>query len=302
MSFSNFNSSASGPLMVAFLLGLAVLGGFVVLGTLTLDPRYWGKENVAGEIESNMDRIQALKTEETQLKERLKGYDSLNAKLTEFDKLNSNVLQQRNRSTSLATTVIEAKQSIFETEQNHFEHIQKYRAKVRSEAKGKKMDTLTTTDGEVYKDVTITKVDAIGIGIDHESGGRRIPYKKLPLDMQDFYQFGENEAQELAQREVERQKQSNLAHEAATKSASDRQKMLESMKSVQDTSDRQSTLAKIQLELAALESQISQTKQEIESQRYEKVSQAPKFRLHLEKLEDMKLKLNAQIQQLSISQ
>lgn len=302
MSFSNFNSSASGPLLVAFLLALAVLGGFMFLGTLTLDPRYWGGEDLEAVIASNVTQIENRKTEEADLKERLKGYDSLKAKQTELDELNDIVQQQRTRNTNLGMSLVEAKQAVFDTEQNHFDYVQKYRAKVRTEAKGKKMDTFTTTEGVVYKDVTITKVDAIGIGIDHESGGRRIPYKELPAEMRDYYQFGENEAQELAQREIERQKQSDLAHEAATKSAAERQRMVDTQKDTQDRSNRQSALSKARSDLFSLQNKIFLKKEELAAQRYEKISQAPQLRVQLENLEEMKQKLEAQIQQLSASQ
>jgi hypothetical protein len=302
MSFSNFNSSASGPLLVAFLLALVVLGGFMFLGTLTLDPRHWGGEDLEAVIANNLRNIEAQKTQEADLKERLKGYDALIKKQTELDELNAIIQQQRNRNTNLALNLVEAKEDIFNTEESQFDYIQKYREKVRSEAKEKKMDTLTTTEGVTYKDVTITKVDAIGMGIDHESGGRRIPFKELPLEMQDYYQFGVNEAQELAQREIERQKQRDLAHDAAVKSATERQKMLDSMKSTQDNANRQSALSRAQSELISLEGKIFMKKNEIEAQRYQKVSQAPQLRVQLENFEEQKVKLESQIRQLSAAQ
>ena len=302
MSFSNFNSSASGPLLLAFLLALVVLGGFMFLGTLTLDPRYWGGENLEAVIKSNETKIETQKIQEASLRERLQAYDALKSKQTELDELGNIVKQQVDRNTSLATNLVEAKEAIFKIEQEQFEYIQKYRAKVRSEAKGKKMDTLTTTEGVVYKDVTITTVDAIGMGIDHESGGRRIPFKELPLQMQDYYQFGANEAQELAQRESERQKQRDLAHDAAVKSAADRQKMMDAMKNIQDITDQQSALSRARSELYSLESKIFNKKNEIEAQRYQKISQAPQLRVQLENLEATKLKLEAQIRQLSAAQ
>lgn len=302
MSFNNFYSSISGPLLVAFLLALAVFGGFMFMGTLTLDSRFWGGENLEAVMKSNLKKIEDLKTHETNLKERLKRHDALRQKQTELDELNELVKQQLDRNTNLATSLVEAKQTIFDTEQNYFDYIQKYRAKVRSEAKGKKMDTFTTTEGVTYKDVTITKVDAIGIGINHESGGRRIPYKELPLEMQDYYQFGENEAQEFAQREIERQKQNQMAYDMAIKSAAERQKMLDLMKSNQDSADRQSALFRAQSDLVSLENKILLKKEEIAAQRNEKVSQAPQLRVQLEKLEELKVKLEAQIRQLNAAQ
>lgn len=302
MSFSNFYSSSSGPLFVAFLLALVVLGGFMFLGTLTLDARYWGGENLESVIAGNTKKIDELQAQQADLKQRLQDYDVLKEKETELTEMNAIIQQQRTKNTDLSMTLVEAKEEVFKTEQEKFEYIQEYRAKVRSGAEGKKMDTLTTNEGKTYHDVTITKVDAIGMGIDHESGGRRIPYKELPAEMRDYYQFGENEAQELAQREIDRQKQQNLAHEAATKLATERQSILDSSKNAQKQSERQSALSKARQDLVSVKGKIFLKQQEIEAQRFERVSQAPQLRVQLENLEEQKSKLEAQVQQLSGAQ
>ncbi|MES2982635.1 MAG: hypothetical protein V4727_10005 [Verrucomicrobiota bacterium] len=299
MSFSNFNSSASGPLLVAFLLALFVLGGFVVLGTLSLDPRYWGGEKLESVIASNAKKIEDLQAQQANLSKRAQSYDALRKKESELDEMHAILQQQRNQNANLAMSLVGAKEEVFNTEQSHFDYIQNYRAKVRSEAEGKKMDMLTTIEGETYKDVTITKVEAIGMGIQHESGGRRIPYKELPLEMQDYYQFGENEAKELLQRENERRIQNSLAEEAAIKSAAERQAMLDSTKNAQKEAARRSALSKAQSDLISLDGKISRVRSDISAQSSQKISQAPQLRNELQNLEDLKRKLEAQIRQLS---
>jgi hypothetical protein len=46
---------------------------------------------------------------------------------------------------------------------------------------------VTTTDGRTYKDYTITEIEPDGLRIMHANGAARIPYEKLPTDLQKRY-------------------------------------------------------------------------------------------------------------------
>jgi hypothetical protein len=45
-------------------------------------------------------------------------------------------------------------------------------------------EDLTTTEGRVYKNVTVRKVEPDGLSISHESGLAKIPFTKLPKEVQ----------------------------------------------------------------------------------------------------------------------
>jgi len=47
-----------------------------------------------------------------------------------------------------------------------------------------KLETLTTTEGKIYKGVTVTKILPDEISITHETGLARIPFEKLPPEIQ----------------------------------------------------------------------------------------------------------------------
>ena len=50
-------------------------------------------------------------------------------------------------------------------------------------------EDLTTTDGKIYKSVTVTKVEPDGVSISHESGTVKIPFTKLPEELQRQHGF-----------------------------------------------------------------------------------------------------------------
>lgn len=89
-------------------------------------------------------------------------------------------------------------------------------------SEGLKFESITTTEGKVYKKVTISKVTPAEIRIIHESGAASIPFEKLPLEIQhrfnydplDAYEYREKEAKEQAKlRKILNRKQNNKVSE-----------------------------------------------------------------------------------------
>ncbi len=56
------------------------------------------------------------------------------------------------------------------------------------------MDSLTTTDGKVYKSVVVMSSDAAGIDISYDRGEEIIPFEKLPVEIQRKYGYDPEKA------------------------------------------------------------------------------------------------------------
>lgn len=71
-----------------------------------------------------------------------------------------------------------------------------------------KFDSLATLDGRTYQKVEVIGHDAVGIKIKHEGGIARLPFEKLPKDLQS--RFGYDPAKAAALRTEENQRASDL--------------------------------------------------------------------------------------------
>ena len=87
------------------------------------------------------------------------------------------------------------------------EQLRMRREEARSQAIGQQIARLETVKGDVYENVVIRDVTAIGIEIRHDAGSRRVPFEQLPQEMQQQFLFDPKE------------KQKALAHEHAAQSA-----------------------------------------------------------------------------------
>ena len=63
-------------------------------------------------------------------------------------------------------------------------------------------DDIKTTDGQIFKDATITKNDAIGVIISHSDGIARVTYDRLPEELRKKFNYDPKQAQ--AQADAER--------------------------------------------------------------------------------------------------
>ena len=105
----------------------------------------------------------------------------------------------------------EIKADMLRIEDDLADYKNQYRAYVRNAAEGTKIDEIKTLSGEVYTEVDIRKVTAVGIEIRHRDGHKRIGFEELPEEMQDYYQFDKNQMLAEVQREIEVRKAHNAA-------------------------------------------------------------------------------------------
>ncbi|MEK7952033.1 hypothetical protein WKV53_16075 [Luteolibacter sp. Y139] len=82
-------------------------------------------------------------------------------------------------------------------------------------AEREKLDQLVTLDGTTYTTVTIREVAPDGISILHETGATKIPFEKLPADLQAKYCYDKAAAAEYRKQEAKAQRQQDAAERDA---------------------------------------------------------------------------------------
>jgi hypothetical protein len=83
-----------------------------------------------------------------------------------------------------------------------------------------KPSSITTTDGTTYLSARVVKVEPDGIRLIHESGSCKIPFSKLPQDIQKQYSYDPEKAQQYKQAIAEKEAQNErlrLKYEAEKK-------------------------------------------------------------------------------------
>lgn len=91
-------------------------------------------------------------------------------------------------------------------------------------------EDLTTTDGKLYKNVTVTKVEPDGLSISHETGTAKLLFTKLPEDLQRKHGYDPAKAEAFVQERNRKRAELESILEAAKEkeAALKRERMMES--------------------------------------------------------------------------
>ena len=76
---------------------------------------------------------------------------------------------------------------------------------VRANAIGEKIESLKSTEGREYKDVTIKEIHPQGMRISHATGAANLPFDRLPQKLQQRFNFDRDEAMKFADQAKQRQ-------------------------------------------------------------------------------------------------
>lgn len=76
---------------------------------------------------------------------------------------------------------------------------------IRANAIGEKIESLKSTEGREYKDVTIKEIHPNGIRISHATGAIRLPFNRLPEKLQQRFNFDPDEARQFADQAKQQQ-------------------------------------------------------------------------------------------------
>lgn len=259
MSFSDLMSSGRGPGVIGMLIALFVLIGFGTLFMFAFD------EGTMGGDKSLVAMIRDADKEIITGKARIEDGGNTLATIPALRKTAADLLEAKAKKEFLTTRITQRVSEIKEIntgidslEEEFADYKNQYRVFVRNNASGTKLEELKTFSGEVYTDVDIRKVTAVGIEIRHRDGHKRIGFEDLPEEMQDFYQF--DKAQMLA--EVQREAVVRKQHNAAVALSDQAVKEQTAMQKVRD---REQASQKAMTLLAAKESRLAIIGQELQN-------------------------------------
>lgn len=293
MAFNDLFSSARGPGVIGMIMALIVLLGFGLLFMLALDEgAQGGGKSLAAIIRDNETEIEEAKRRIVSGSATLDKIPHLKEKV---DALNASKI----RNNSLVSAIASLGSSVEEMENANSaligdweDYKNKYRAHIRSGAVGNTMSELRTDDGKIYRDVTISKITAMGIDIRHEEGLGRVSYERLPLEMQDLFQFDKQQMLAEANREAETRTAMSQAAARANEAAA---VVAEEQKVIDAEEMRKNRVAQIaakEAQVLSIEGEIRQLEADIGSAERAASSAREAGRRHLNKSGSLRPKLN----------
>jgi len=289
-------SSGKGPGVIGLLLALVVLGGFLLLGTLTLDDQFQGGGRTITSVISNQEEeIESLQRDLEYSEGKLALLVARKQTADDLGKAKVRVSRQQALMAELGVKVAETDEEIIALEQAFEDYKTKYRAVVRDAAKGKSLDEFKTLDGEVYKQVSIREVNSVGMLISHRDGSKRIPYTNLPLEMQDLYQFDAEEMKAKKAAEALAIKQHLLATAAVQKAGQEQSDQNQIEQQRADTVKRDQAISAISSRITSLTNEIQTMEYNIESETRKKFSRAPQLREQLVVMRREKAELESKL-------
>jgi hypothetical protein len=199
--FDDLLTSYRGAGVIGTLMGIFVLGGFILLSMFAFDPQYNGSMQsidsvIAGQVreigvleEQLADAKQsylihlAEKGRQSGLEAQLQKNGEKKEKLEKLAKLRERVKE--------ASTKIDAKVA---------DYVRSYRDQIRKEATGEIIPKIVVS-GRLIENATISQVTPAGIHVMHEEGIARIPANQLPEELRVRFQFDESEMAGFLERE-----------------------------------------------------------------------------------------------------
>lgn len=304
MSFSDWMSSARGPGLIGTVLATVVLLGFGVLFVLAFDSRLLGGGPTVESVVSDQAReIETLRERIADQRKPLENLPKLKEAANQLGESRRRVQSQTVELAGLRDQIKAGEAAVKELQAQFDAHKDRYRAKVRAEAKGGTLARLETRDGQVYEDVRIREVTAIGMQILHSAGQKRIPYEELPADLQERFQF--DPQQKVAA--LARESDERAAHESFVDAAQEAQERASESRRSSDAEARRvktlQTIAAGEARLRSLNQQI-QTMElvTIPAEARKTISRAPKLREELAALKREQAALEAQLLRLKSEQ
>lgn len=242
--------SSRGPGAIGMILALVVVLGFGLLFMFAFDEGLQGGgKSIESVINSQAKEIENLKDG---IESGSKTLNRAPVLVAAADGLIRSKLESKNlliKAESLKTKIKALDADLNDKSAQWETYKDEYRAFIRSKAKGQVLATLEIKTGEVFNNVNIREVSAIGIQIRHDNGFERLGFEELTAAMQDYYQYDpaqKNSA--LAAESAAREK-----HEADVAVVNTQQ---EALMAIQREKDDAAAKAKLQAQIAEKQAQI----------------------------------------------
>jgi len=299
MSFSDLMSSARGPGVIGTLLALVVLAGFGFLFLMAFDEGMQGKsKTLAATIAEQANEIEECQARVAGATKRLEVLPGLTRTETELAAMIDANRDRKEHLDELAKTrrVVDEQNAALLVEIDTYRDA--YRGAIRGQAKGLKMDLLKTLDGKVFTKVTVNKVTAQAMHVQHADGVAAIPYEMLPAEMQDLYQFDTQEKQRLLAAERKATQEYSQSVENSVKQTKDNVERQRKAKAEADKLRRVQDVAMLKQRLAKLRLDITAQQDAIRLEKRKSLSRAPAMEARLRDMNTELADLTAKLAEL----
>ncbi len=284
MSSSDLLTSARGPGVIGMLLALLVLLGFGTLFMLAFD------EGGPGGGKSLASRIREADQKISASSSRIESGETVLSKIPDLKRISNELMEAKANNGFLDTRIAQRKseiaglkKDIANLEEDIDDYKNQYRAFVRNNAEGTRMDELKTLSGEVYTDVDVRKVSAVGIEIRHRDGHKRIGFEDLPEEMQDYYQFDKDQMLAEVKREAEIRKEHNRAVAISDKAVAAEAEVTRAREMREAREKATLTISEKRARLTAIDRDIQQLESDLANSESAASSARSAGRMHLSK-------------------
>ena len=187
-------SSSKGPGIIGLVLGLMVLAGFCGLGFAVFDGRLNGDlvNDQKSQHNKNEGRIANLKERIVNIETRM---ESRQKRKADARKLSAAKITMESRQSRIAELggeegeLSQWKAKLAAVETDWMDYKAEYRLVAAARMVGTKFESLKTMEGKEYSGVTVTRVDALEMGVSHKNGGGSIKLAVLSAKLQDTLQY-----------------------------------------------------------------------------------------------------------------
>lgn len=261
------------------LLAMVVLVGFGALFMFAFDEGFQGKEmSIEALIANQAKEIEDLKLGIESGTKRLAEAPARNASARELSTLKRENQYRDGEISSLREGIAAAQEAITAKLAEIEAYKDQYRAVVRAKGKGSTMPRLETRKGEVYENVQVREVNAVGMQIIHDGGQKRIPFEELPAELQDLYQFDPKQKAAAIAKEAE-ERGAHDAAVAAANQAADQQAMAQKEKDEIAARERAAAALKVmQARIVTLGEEIRGLEEALVLEVRKPLSRAPQMR------------------------
>lgn len=201
-----FPSDYSG--ILTGIVGLIAVIFFAVLASLWLDGeiaivRPSTRLDQKRSVDSQQRQVANLKVRIERLTGRIENRRTLMQIAEEADALQAMVSKLMETGVGLRSQIVAQRVELEATQKSFDSYKTNYRKALWRNAAGTDLGSVSTVDGKSYEDATITKVNAIGIHIEHAAGTARLGAVQLPKELREKYMLDIVESGEALRAEAE---------------------------------------------------------------------------------------------------
>lgn len=211
-AFEDIFSSEKGPGVIGSIMAIAVVAGMCALAAAAFEgTSFHGGRSIEVVVQEQADEISLSQKQIRRLEAEVKDVAALKATADKIADHERAIAIERSKLERLAGEKAALDKDIAAVARAKAEYHRLYREQVRGDAVGTKLAEMKTSSGRVFRNTTITKVDAVGVTFLHESGSARVDYEELAEEFQKRFHYDPAEKSGVLHQETALSNQQTVA-------------------------------------------------------------------------------------------